>query len=107
RRRTAAGYGWCGDGCSHDLQIRHHAGVGVLEVMAVEDVLAAVPGEADLDLHPTLGHEHGVLDPDVLRVRRPAVAAQHPEAGQVQVHRVVRIGGQVPDLGAAKRHLGV
>src|SRR5690606_3782462 len=105
--RCTTGRWRCGGGCSYDFQVGHHAGVGVLEVVAVEHVLAAVAGEGDGEPDPALRHEDGVLQAGVLRERRTPVPADHPEVRQVEVDRMVGVGGDVPDLGGVQRHLRV
>src|SRR3712207_5429294 len=77
---------------SDHLKVGHHHHVLVFEVVAVEDVLAAVTGEASCDTHIVSStHKDGVLPTYVPRSGPTAVARDHLEVDQVQVDRVVLI----------------
>src|SRR5829696_2476265 len=75
----------------------------MLEVVAVEDVLAPVAIKAGDHTHYLTGwHVHGVLPARVLGWWPTTVAGEHLEVDQVEVNRVVHIRGKLPDLGRAQ-----
>src|SRR5919107_1497833 len=71
---------------SDHFEVGHHHHVFVLEVVAVEDVLAAVAGEAGRDAHVIpRAHKDGVLPTDVPRSGSTAVARDHLEVDEMEV----------------------
>src|SRR3712207_5871317 len=79
----------------------------MLEVVAVEDVPAAPPLEADGHAHGPALEADGVLPPGVAGARRTAVAREDLEVDQVHVEGVRRIGAYLPDLRRAQPWPGV
>src|SRR5215217_6957077 len=83
------------------LEVGHHH-VLVLEVVAVEDVLAAVAIEPGYHAHGSALQIKRVLPPGVVWPGRSAVAGEDPEVDQVQVDRMRGIAAYLPDLRRAE-----
>src|SRR5690554_3709906 len=84
-------------GPSDDVDVRHHGHVLVLEVVAMHDVPATVAIESNQHFDNLARTDvHRVFPAGVDRSRWSAVAPEHLEVAEMDVYRVMEVGGERP-----------